>query len=767
MLFNFSRKVFGVTCPIVRVACKSGASFASMLRTVMILVLGVTSIEARATETPNILFILTDDVGWGDIKAYNPDSKVSLPAIEQLASEGFRFTDAHTSAAKCAPSRYSVITGNYQWRGLKEWGQWSATGGSQILSDQQTLGGMLQQVGYKSAFIGKHHLGAEYYRNNSDEFTNAESLIDFSRAVEDGPLQRGFDYSFVAMRGIQDSPYAFFENDLMVGSPSNLITWTEGDYGDTEIVNSGIGLSDWVTRDVGPTLLTKAISFIDSHHKENIDQATNTPFFLYFNSEAVHSPRKPPVSLGGRRILGESGIGLRTDMLIEVDVMVEQLLGAIADRGLSDNTLVIFTSDNGAQRRSEERRAGHFANGILRGDKGTIYEGGHRVPLIIKRGSRVLPDSTLNAGSELDALVGVQDLYATLADMVGAPIVNGDARDSFSILPLLTGEVESPVRDHMISEADAAENGSGSSGLTGQHKSYRSGRYKLIFNSSDRPVELYDLSVDLTESNNLINDANQRDNRTALINAYEKALQSARTAPVRVAVANQAPQITVISPSTGLSIAQGSNVNFAGSASDPEDGDIGAAITWISSIDGALGVGAGISATLSVGQHQITASVTDTEGKSASGSLVVTVVANSLPVVQLISPASGVSFSQGDMIIFEASATDAEDGSLSNVIDWRSNRGGDLGIGETISINDLSEGAHAITASVTDSFGGSASATINIEVTQVASPPPPPPPPAPPAVPPTPTASSSGGGSLGFPVLLTLFVVCVYRRKRI
>ncbi|MGY8794765.1 MAG: hypothetical protein ACKVJN_06490, partial [Woeseiales bacterium] len=135
-----------------------------------------------------------------------------------------------------------------------------------------------------------------------------------------------------AMRGIQDSPYAFFENDLLVGSVSDIITWAVGDYGDTEILKAGVGLSDWVTRDVGPALLDKAVAFIDQHHKENISRATKKPFFLYFNSEAVHSPRKPPISLGGRNILGESGVSLRTDMLVEVDVIVEQLLGALEAR---------------------------------------------------------------------------------------------------------------------------------------------------------------------------------------------------------------------------------------------------------------------------------------------------------------------------------------------------------------------------------------------------------------------------------------------------
>ncbi|MBT5221222.1 MAG: sulfatase-like hydrolase/transferase [Woeseia sp.] len=717
---------------------------------ILIVLLSTLSLTARANETPNILFILSDDIGWGDIRSYNPESKVALPAIEQLAAEGLKFTDAHTSASKCAPSRYSVITGNYQWRGRKEWGQWNATGGSQILSGQQTLGGMLQQAGYKSAFVGKHHLGAEYYRQNSNEFTNQESLIDFSRTVEEGPLQRGFDYSFAAMRGIQDSPYAFFENDLLVGSVSDIITWAVGDYGDTEILKAGVGLSDWVTRDVGPALLDKAVAFIDQHHKENISRATKKPFFLYFNSEAVHSPRKPPISLGGRNILGESGVSLRTDMLVEVDVIVEQLLGALEARGLTDDTLVIFTSDNGAQGRSEERRAGHFSNGSLRGDKGTIYEGGHRVPLIIKGGARVLAGSPLRAGSSVDALVAIQDMYATLADLVGAPIVNGDARDSFSILPVLIGDATGPVRDHMISEADAPEDGSGDEGLTGRHKSYRAGRYKLIFNSSDQPVELYDLSNDLSETNNLINDANQRANRAALVTAYNQALVSDRTASVRESPSNLAPQVVIEFPASGSSFLRGATVSFMGSASDEEDGELGASLRWSSSIDGTLGTGPNISVILGEGQHVITVSVSDSGGRTASASIVVVVKINNAPVVRIITPADATSAVQGETIQFSATATDAEDGTLSSAIIWLSNRDGNIGSGASISTSTLSVGVHSISAKIVDSAGQTATATITLEVASATAPP---------------SSADGGGGIIGLPGVLVLLCICIRRRR--
>ena len=208
-----------------------------------------------AAERPNVVLILADDVGWGDIRSFNPDGRVILPAIEKLASEGLRFTDAHSSASKCAPSRYSLITGNYQWRGRKSWGQWNYKGGSQILPGQETLGHLAKRAGYTTAFVGKYHLGAHFYRRDSNSFASgslADTEVDFSRRMVEGPRAMGFDYSFVAMRGIQAGPYAFFKNGALAGDESELFLWQPGDYGDTKILSGGIGLPNWNTRDVGP-----------------------------------------------------------------------------------------------------------------------------------------------------------------------------------------------------------------------------------------------------------------------------------------------------------------------------------------------------------------------------------------------------------------------------------------------------------------------------------------------------------------------------------
>jgi arylsulfatase A-like enzyme len=240
--------------------------------------------EAAAQNKPNIVFILTDDVGWGDLKPFNPNSQLNLPTIETLAAEGIVFTDAHTSAAKCAPSRYSIISGNYQWRGRFGWGQWNYKGGSQVLAGQETLGDVLSQAGYATAFIGKSHLGGHFYLKNSNNFVSGnapDSDVDFGRIMSEGPLEIGFDRSFIALRGIQASPYAFFEDDRLLGDANSMIQWNAGDYGDTEIAREGIGLPSWNTRAVGPTLVEKAVNFIDAHHQENVDNGTSQPFFLY------------------------------------------------------------------------------------------------------------------------------------------------------------------------------------------------------------------------------------------------------------------------------------------------------------------------------------------------------------------------------------------------------------------------------------------------------------------------------------------------------
>lgn len=479
-----------------------------------------------AAERPNIVLILADDVGWGDIRSFNPDGRVALPAIEKLAAEGLRFTDAHSSAAKCAPSRYSLITGNYQWRGRSGWGTWNYKGGSQILRGQETLGHLARRAGYATAFVGKYHLGAHFYRKGSNSFASGsipDSEVDFSRRMVRGPRAMGFDYSFVTMRGIQAGPYAFFKNDRLAGDASDLLMWEKGDYGDTKILKRGIGLPNWSTRNVGTTLLSRARQFL-----ERSAEGT-APFFLLLSTAAVHGPNKPPVAIGATQVLGTSGLSPRGDMLVELDATVDYVVRKLRQLDLLRDTLIIFTSDNGGVALPKERRAGHETSGGFRGDKGTIYEGGHRVPLIMQWGRGAFGSSPLQPGSAIDRLVGIQDLYATIADLTGVALPADQGRDSVSFLPLLMGETTA-VRSSMVYEADRPDGATGD-GIEGRHFAYRSGRWKLVFDHDRNPVGLYDLAADPSETTNLRSEPAQSARVAEMKAQLESALVSERTTP--------------------------------------------------------------------------------------------------------------------------------------------------------------------------------------------------------------------------------------------
>ena len=588
-------------------------------------VFGLGSSFASAADQPNVILLVTDDVGWGDTRIYNPQSQIALPSIEELANTGIWLTDAHTAAAKCAPSRYSILTGNYHWRGLRGWGNWKYKGGSQVLDGQRTLGNLFQSAGYTTAFLGKYHIGAHFYEKGSDSFVTGnapDDTVDFSRPMQDGPTQKGFDYSFLLMRGIQDSPYAYFENDSLVGNAEDLITWSVGDYGDTNIKNEGPGLPDWNTRQVGPTLLEKATAFINDHRAGN---NADEPFFLYYNTQAVHSPLKPPSSIGGRSVQGVSGISDRLDLLVEIDAVLESLLNTLSAQGVLQDTIVIVTSDNGGQRLGDETFQGHDSNAGLRGDKGTIYEGGHRVPFIIRWGESGFQGSGRTPGP-VEGLVGVQDLYATFAELLDLSLTENEANDSISFLPLLLDPAGTTDRSTMIVEADRPEDNA-PDGIAGRHFAFRSGEWKLVMDSSEIPVGLYDLSADLFEQNNLINSAEQAGRVSQMAEQFVEALNSDQTRPSSGSgPTNAYPDLTIISPNTGFYlVSEGVEVVFSATADDAEDGTLDADIQWTSNLTGSLGTGAEVITSLPVGTHLISASVTDSGGLGASDSVIVEV----------------------------------------------------------------------------------------------------------------------------------------------
>jgi arylsulfatase A-like enzyme len=403
-------------------------------------------IGTSGAATPNVVVFLADDMGWGDLHANNPASRIPTPNLDRLAREGMRFTNAHTSAAKCAPSRYSILTGNYQWRGRWKWGAWQYYWESQIRPGQMTVGDIVRRAGYRTGYVGKLHMGGDFFAVGTSTITRSSATVDFGRGFANGPRAHGFDYSFALLEGIQDAPYAYFENDSLVGNTSDLRVWPAGTYGNSVILLTGPGMPYWNSSRIGPDLMGKAIGFIDAH-LAGPDAAK--PFLLYYAAQSAHEPYTPPATFDGTPIRGATGMCARQDMIYEADVALGRLHEALRTRGLLEDTLIVFTSDNGGLDYCGQDSSGPNMSGY----KGQILEGGHRVPLIVKWGQT--GSFTVPAGTVRRQLVGAQDLAATLAGIVGVDLDPTQARDSFDLSQVWLGQRGDtpPVRGSLIAES--------------------------------------------------------------------------------------------------------------------------------------------------------------------------------------------------------------------------------------------------------------------------------------------------------------------------
>ena len=461
-----------------------------------------TAAEEPAVARPNIVFIMADDMGYGDLGCYNRESKIPTPNMDKLATEGLRFTDGHTPSAVCTPTRYGVITGRYCWRKKKK-GVLGGYGRPLIEEGRPTIASILKGQGYTTACIGKWHIGAIFHTKDGKP-TNREADIDFSAAVTGGPCALGFDYAYWnAGCGTTAPPYGFIENEHFV---SKSFTYQKMPHGDDGMVEQG-----WVTVNADAILTDKACKFI----KERA--SGKQPFFLYLVPNAPHEPCVEEVVPEFAR--GKSKAGSRGDLVWLFDWTVGRVLHTLEETGQSDKTIVIITSDNGALpgdfKRNENgrriSRAGrnwvfeqfeHKPNNDLRGYKAHIWEGGHRVPLIVKWPGKV------KAGTTSNEIICLTDFVATTAAITGAKIPNGAAEDSVNMLPALldrntTGK---PLREAIVHHS--------SNGVF----AIRKGKWKLILNTEGSggwppprggepkpgtPGQLYDLQTDPGEKHNL------------------------------------------------------------------------------------------------------------------------------------------------------------------------------------------------------------------------------------------------------------------------
>jgi arylsulfatase A-like enzyme len=439
------------------------------------LALAVGSSVQAAAGPPNVVLILVDDMGYGDPGAYNPRSKIPTPQIDRLAAEGMRFTDAHAPGPLCHPSRYGLMTGRFPFRtDISKWPSQPLTEDGQV-----TLASMLRGAGYSTAMVGKWHLG----------FAEA----GYDKPLRGGPVDRGFDSYFGFRASTDIPPYFYIRGDRAVSPPTGSIEagatagWsspTQGAFWRAGRIAPDVQLSD-----VLPRLTDEAISVIAGR------RGTTQPFLLYLALTAPHTPWLPSPAFQGK-----SGAGAYGDFLMMVDHEIGRVRSALASAGVLDHTLLVLASDNGpVWYPTDAARFGHESSGGLRGMKGDAWEGGHRMPFIVRW------PGTVAAGSVCDQTVAFTDLLETLADVVGTVLPDGAGPDSFSFLPALKGRgFERPPL--------VMQSGGGGGLMT-----IRSGRWKLIeglgSGGFSQPAkiqpgpgepegQLYDLQADLAETTN-------------------------------------------------------------------------------------------------------------------------------------------------------------------------------------------------------------------------------------------------------------------------
>ncbi len=451
--------------------------------------------DKSATTRPNIVYILADDMGQGDLSCYNKASKINTPSMDKLAADGMLFTDFHTNSAVCTPTRYGILTGRYSFRTRLKRGVLHTTDHSLIKKDEPTVATLAKSYGYNTACIGKWHLGMNWQFKEGVKESKGKNRImgnsvDYTKPYTFGPNEVGFDYFYGITASLDMPPYVFLENHSVVKEPTKIM-FSSSDVA-TDHGRTGYGDPDFVLEDVLPQLTEKAVAYIDKQNK-------NIPFFLYFPLNAPHTPIVPT-----KEFLGKSGAGIYGDFVLEVDWVVGQVVKTLKAKGLYDNTIIVLTSDNGTSPHSfpidRELKFDHNTSNNYKGRKSHTYEGGHRVPFIVSWPEKI------KAGTTSDEIICSTDLYATVASILGHDLQNKEGVDSYSMLPILSGEITNrPLREATVHHS------------LGGVFSIRKGNWKYIDGKghggfgkslikeefSKEPVQLYDIKNDTYETVNV------------------------------------------------------------------------------------------------------------------------------------------------------------------------------------------------------------------------------------------------------------------------
>lgn len=481
------------------------------------------AIAAPALAGPNILMVLTDDLGFGDVAAYNPLSKIPTPNLDRLAQEGVRFTDAHTPDGVCSPTRYGLLTGRYAWRTWLKRGVLNGASPPLIEQERLTLADMLAQEGYLTAVVGKWHLGLRW--NLLDASARQQvGNIDWSKPVLDGPAQHGFAYSF----GLAEPAWTFMENGQIIARPTLRFDLT---HLPVHLIgpnnNTGMKAPGFQFERMLPRYTEEATGFVQKAAREG------KPWFLYFTPLAPHRPVAP-----NNDFRGQSEAGLYGDFVAEVDWAVGEILASIDRSGQTENTLVFFTSDNGpevdAYRRALEFR--HASMGTLRGVKRDLWEGGHRVPFIARWPGRIVP------GSVQDEVICLTDIMATVAAIVGSALPVDAAEDSYDISDALFGvTAETPLREATVHHGSRGwfgirqgdwvliDHPTGDSNSGGPNREPEWFRRERLVGTHTEAAELFNLRDDPQQKTNLAAAAPERvESMRRLLERYKREGRSVR-----------------------------------------------------------------------------------------------------------------------------------------------------------------------------------------------------------------------------------------------
>jgi arylsulfatase A len=461
------------------------------------------SAQQKAT-APNIVYILADDMGYGDLGCLNKDSKILTPNMDRLAKQGVYFTDAHSNSAVCTPTRYGILTGRYAFRSRLKKGVLNGFSKSLIEPGRSTVADFLKENGYETACIGKWHLGLDWAKLNPDqpieELKTGEKMtigfkdnVDFDGLVKGGPSDHGFDYSYIIPASLDMAPYCYIRNGKVVKNPTAITDGKSEAAGRGSMRRPGKMSPDFDFQQVLPNFVNESVTYIN----KQAGSKTKKPFFLYLPLPSPHTPWVPTEEFKNATKIGNYG-----DYVAETDFMIGKVMGALEKNGLAENTIVIVTSDNGSDwKPSDIEQSGHHANFIYKGRKADIYEAGHRVPFIARW------PSAIPAGIVSNQTMCTTDLFATVAGILNKPLAANAAEDSFNMLSAFEGkQTYVPIRESIIHHS------------LGGYFAIRKGKWKLTTalgsgGFTDPRVEqslagqpagtLYDLDKDPEEKANL------------------------------------------------------------------------------------------------------------------------------------------------------------------------------------------------------------------------------------------------------------------------